>query len=91
MKKIDKIPVGRQKKQELQTCSLLNKNQSQKVRQIERQKLMSQMKEQDETSEKQLKGRDRQAFSKRTLNNDSEADPVWRQRFRKCKKLLTKI
>ena len=52
MKKIDKIPVGRQKKQELQTCSLLNKNQSQKVRQIERQRLMSQMKEQDETSGK---------------------------------------
>ena len=49
-------PEGRQKKQEeLQSCSLQNKNNNhKKLNKTKRQRITSQMKEQDKTPEKQL-------------------------------------
>ena len=92
MKNVDKIPVGKHKKQELQTCSLLNKNHSH--RKLEKWKgkdlclrRRNKMKPQKNLKEVAIGN----LPAKELLNNDGEADPVWRQRLKRCKKWLTKI
>ena len=49
------LKLGQQKQEELQSCSLCNKNHiHRKIDKMKRQRAMYQMKEQDKTPEKQL-------------------------------------
>ena len=71
-------PEGREQKQEeLQSCSLWNKNHfHKKIDKMKRQRAMYQMKEQDETPEKQLNEVDIGNLPKKRIqNNYSEDDP----------------
>ena len=90
-------PEGRQKHKELKSCSIQKENYNhRKLNKMKRQKVMFQRKEKDEIPEKQLTEVETGNLSEKEfrimlVKLIQDVGGKWRQRFRRCKKWLTKI